>query len=306
MSTVLTAPQQSSAKKNIWDSTICMKVALHRPSSRKKVKRGEINTGETDEEWLHVSKDILDSSELNAITTADHSIRKWLVSAGLPGPFKGGFYMFAVGQIEAVEKKLAEFIDEREKLIDAFIEVYPQKVEEAKKNLATLWNPDDYPPVEEIRKSFGIDQQYVSFGVPDNLKSISKKKWDQENAKLKKKWEECGEEITLAMRQQLHVLTDKLAEVLSPKPDGTYPKLYDSTVEKMDEWIDMFKVRNVMDDGELDELCVKAKDLLAGTDLNSVRKGDALDRDKLAAKWKDLAGKVDGLVKDTVSRKIKL
>jgi len=49
--------------------------------------------------------------------------------------------------------------------------------------LRGLYNPTDYPPVHDATREFGFSWQYVSFGVPDQLKGILQLVWEQEREK---------------------------------------------------------------------------------------------------------------------------
>jgi hypothetical protein len=55
-------------------------------------------------------------------------------------------------------------------LVEVFLAAYPRLCQEAAGRLRTLHNPADYPPMEEVRSRFTLSWQYVSYGVPEQLR----------------------------------------------------------------------------------------------------------------------------------------
>src|SRR5882762_9771188 len=91
--------------------------------------------------------------------------------------------------------KLREFAARRKELIDAFLTAYPALCQEAAKRLRSLYNPADYPPLEYVAQQFTLIWQYISFGVPDQLREISTKIWHDEREKAAEMMAEAGREI---------------------------------------------------------------------------------------------------------------
>jgi hypothetical protein len=81
-----------------------------------------------------------------------------------------------------------------------FLAAYPSLCLDAAKRLRGLYNPADYPPVDEVAREFGFCWQYVSFGVPDQLKGISQEVWEQECEKAAQRMAEASCEIQHVLR----------------------------------------------------------------------------------------------------------
>ena len=79
--------------------------------------------------------------------------------------------------------KLRQFADQRQELVKAFLVAYPALCQDAAKRLRGLYNPADYPPGTDVEREFGFCWQYISFGVPDQLREISTKIWHDEREK---------------------------------------------------------------------------------------------------------------------------
>ena len=96
--------------------------------------------------------------------------------------------------------------------------------------LRGLYNPADYPPVDEVSREFGLSWQYVSFGVPDQLKGISQEVWEQERDKAAQRMAEASSEIQQVLRQSMADLVAHMAERLKDGVDGKPRKFKESTV----------------------------------------------------------------------------
>ncbi|MGB7590439.1 MAG: hypothetical protein WBO19_04275, partial [Terriglobia bacterium] len=66
--------------------------------------------------------------------------------------------------LPTVDERLHEFKDKRGELVESFLSAYPRLCQETAGRLRTLYNPADYPPVDEVRSRFTFSWQYVSYG----------------------------------------------------------------------------------------------------------------------------------------------
>ena len=161
--------------------TVCIKMRLSTMGNTRKVSTSQIEA-DADKDLLRVSKHLLDSAELKAIGRFDGEIRRFLYNICLP--FEIGIHLLPIAALETVEDRLRKFADDRQQtLVTAFLAVYPALCQDAAKRLRSLYNSADYPPGEEVTREFKLSWQYVSFGVPDQLKGISQEVWEQERDK---------------------------------------------------------------------------------------------------------------------------
>ena len=168
-----------------------------------------------------------------------------------------------------------------------------------------LYNPADYPPVDEVAREFGLSWQYVSFGVPDQLKGISQEVWEQERDKAAQRMAEASSEIQQVLRQSMADLVAHMAERLKDGADGKPLKFKQSTVSNLVEFLSNFSFRNVTDDRQLQDLVGRARDLLQGVAADDLRtSGDMRIRVRqgIAA----LAADLDGMLVKAGGRKMRL
>src|SRR5260370_17809718 len=176
---VIQEPGVDLAKK-----TVCIKMRLSTMGNTRKVSTSQIEA-DADKDLLRVSKHLLDSAELKAMGRLDGEIRRFLYNICLP--FEIGIHLLPIAALETVEDRLRKFAEDRQVLVTAFLSVYPSLCQDAAKRLRSLYNPADYPAVDEVAREFGLSWQYVSFGVPDQLKGISQEVWEQERDKAPKR-----------------------------------------------------------------------------------------------------------------------
>src|SRR5438132_4870040 len=107
---------------------------------------------------------------LTAVPLINYEIRRYLYDTCLP--FEAGIHLCPLALLEQMEGKLREFAVRRKDLIEAFLTAYPALCQDAAKRLRSLHNPGDYPLLEYVAQQFTFIWQYISFGVPDQLREI--------------------------------------------------------------------------------------------------------------------------------------
>src|SRR5205807_4743201 len=129
----------------------------------------------------------------------------------------------------------------------AFLSVYPGLSQDAAKRLRGLYNPADYPPADEVAREFGLSWQYVSFGVPEQLKGISQEVFEQEREKAAQRMAEASSEIQQVLRETMAKLVQHMADRLKESSDGKPLRFKETTVSNLVEFLANFQFRNVTD-----------------------------------------------------------
>jgi hypothetical protein len=281
--------------------TVFIKLHLGLLGNSRKVSSSQVEV-DADKALIRVSKNLLDSPELQAIRSLDGDIRRYLYDTCLP--FDVGIHLLPLGLIEAVDERLREFKAQRDELVDAFLLAYPRLCQEAAVRLRTLYNPTDYPPVEEVRGCFSLSWQYISYGVPEQLGEISARIFETEREKAAEAMSQACDEIQQVMRASLLEMVNHLRDRLADQPDGKPQRLRESTVQKLREFLTTFNLRNVVDDQELKEQVERAQALLEGVSTDELR-NMPLVRASVREGMANIAAQMDVLVNDRVSRKFR-
>lgn len=292
----ITDPGVDLAKK-----TVCIKVRLSTMGNTRKVSTSQIEA-DADKDLLRVSKHLLASAELKAIGRFDGEIRRFLYNICLP--FEIGIHLLPIAALETVECRLRQFAEDRKQLVTAFTKAYPSLCQDAAKRLRGLYNPADYPPVEDVEREFGFSWQYVSFGVPEQLKGISREVWEQEREKAAQRMAEASSEIQLVLRESMAKLVQHMTDRLKEGPDGKPLRFKESTVSNLVEFLANFEFRNVTDDQELQALASQARQLLQGVSADDLRTTTDL-RAKVQQGMAGIAAQLDTMLTRSGGRKFR-
>jgi hypothetical protein len=281
--------------------TVCVKVRLGRLGNSRKVSNSQVEV-DTDKSLIRVSKHLLDSRELRVIANFDGEIRRYLYDTCLP--FEAGIHLCPFGLLEQMEGKMREFADGRQELIQSFLTAYPGLCHEAAQRLRSLYNPGDYPPVDHVAQQFTFTWQYISFGVPDQLREISTKIWQDEREKAAQVMAEAGREIQQVLRSAMAELVKHMRDRLKDGPDGKPLRFKETTVSNLVDFLGTFDFRNVTDDAELKVLVDKARQALAGVSADDLRT-TADVRVRVQQGMADLAAELDTMIIKKPGRKFR-
>ena len=301
MATAVPILSVQSSDNELAKQTVFIKLHLGLLGNSRKVSSSRVEV-DADKALIRVSKTLLDSPELQAIRTLDGDIRHFLYDMCLP--FEVGIHLLPLCLVETVDERLHEFKDKRRVLVESFLGAYPRLCQEAAGRLRTLYNPADYPPVDEVRSHFTLSWQYVSYGVPEQLREISARFFEEEREKAVVAMSEACTEIPQVMRASLLELVCHLRDRLGDQQDGKPQRLRESTLQKLRDFLGTFDLRNVVDDQELKEQVDKARALLEGVNTDALRNMPlirAQGREGMA----ELAAHMDVLAGDRISRKFR-
>ena len=290
-----------SMGQDLAQRTVCVKVRLGRLGNSRKVSNSQVEV-DTDKSLIRVSKSLVDSKELRTIANFDGEIRRYLYDTCLP--FEAGIHLCPFALLERMEGKLRGFTGDRRNLVQAFLSAYPGLCQEAAQRLRSLYNPGDYPPVEHVAQQFTFTWQYISFGVPDQLREISTKIWQDEREKAAQVMAEAGQEIQQVLRAAMAELVKHMRDRLKDGPDGKPLRFKETTVSNLVEFLGTFDFRNVTDDGELKALVEKAREMLAGVSADELRTTAGV-RGRVQQGMADLAAELDTMIVKKPGRKFR-
>lgn len=285
----------------LLERAMCVSVNIARPGNSRKVPSGQVSI-DADLNRISVSKQLIDSETLRKIYGLDSDIRQWLYRRCLPFDLlKSGIYLIPIPMVDEAEKVMTDFAAQRKVLVEKFLGEYEVLKEEAKNCLRSTYKDSDYPPTERLRSLFSFEWDYVNFGTPEALGSVSKALYDREKAKAEVKMVEAAETVQQALRVAMAGMVDKMVEALSTKEDGKKKVFRDARIERMKEFLDMFRDRNLTDDAEMEVLVEKAKGILSGVDPKMLRSDDSI-RDSVRVRFEEIQTQLSSMVTDAPIR----
>ena len=255
-------------------NSVMLVLRLGRLGNRRKVSTSMVEV-DADPDAVHVGKELLESPELKAVTTEDNALRMWVYARSLPsyGTLRDGVYRLPLALVDQVDEELEAFRQRRQALIDKFLDRYPAMVNEAVDRLRSLYNPMDYPHLDQVAARFSFQYRYLAFGTPDML---SARLLARERSKAAAEVASEVEEIKLALRSSFAELVYHAADRLRVGPDGKKMVFRDSLVKKLEEFLTYFNQRNIVDDGELAGLVERARAVMHGLAPQELRDNDSL------------------------------
>ena len=146
---------------------------------------------------------------------------------------------------------------------------YDTMKSEAERRLGTLFNASDYP--QTLDGLFDLEVSYPTIEPPAYLVSLHPEVYQQEQARVRERFESAVELAEQAFATELQRLTAHLAERLTGLHDGQ-PKVFrDSAVENLREFFERFRRLNIRSSPELDILVEEAQQVITGIEPQQLR-----------------------------------
>ena len=256
-----------------------------------------------DRKMISVSKKLIDCREYRAISTLDGKVKAYVKSRCTSSLVRNGIFLLPLALINEVDKKMEEFKTKRVELVEEYGSVYSKRVAEALERLGPEGDPSDYPAWEAIFPMFTFDMQYLSLQAPTVLGNINEKIFEREQEKVAGQFRSAVEMSLQSLRVGMAELVGSLADQLAANPTGKKKSVRKVSVEKVVDFLRVFDARNLADDTALADLVKKAKGLLEGADMQSLRTDDAI-RDQVAKGFAEIKESLSTMIVEKPSRAI--
>lgn len=247
---------------------------------------------------VKLTKQLIAADEFDKISSYLGELRQWVYINTVPSFFKEGFQLTGIEGVEPIEKRMRKAQTELAVLVNDLCAVFPSKIEESKLALGDQFNGGDYPTAEELRQMFAISWNWVAFTVPEGLPAELRQ---VEQEKLERQFADAGEQIMIALRAGFQELISHATERLTVSPGDKPKKIYDSMIGNIQEFIDTFNQRNLMNDVELAQLVAKAREVLVGVTPQKLR-DYAQTKDKTQLAFAEIKGQLDKMITERPAR----
>lgn len=269
-------------------------------------------------ERLGLVKRLLVSPEYKAIQSYFADLRSnFIYARTVPSFFKEGFQLASLEAVAPIEERLKRAIglrpqisrdgnpvDELPQLVEKFLAAYPAQVEEARKRLEPFgqFRASDYPSTEFLRTAFSISWNWIAFSVPDQLPEELR---NAEQEKLNRQLTDAGEQITQALRASFQELIAHATEKLTTEPGEKKKVFRDSLIGNIQEFLDTFNSRNLMNDIELARLVGEAREILSkGINAQTLRDSQTT-REQVTKQFTKIKTELSAMITEQPGRKIR-
>lgn len=279
------------------NNVYCVSVNLRRLGIRKRVSSDSTSIQtDTDRDMLHVSKDVLQCPEYEAILSLDGKIRSTLRKKTAGNSYlRDGIYLVNSAMLDDLTSWLTGLNGERSGLVDRFLAAYERAKAEAESRLGKLYDATDYPPADRVRAAFSLSWQVFAFPSVDSLREVSAGVWQAEAAKIKTLWNEALEASRQLLRAELADLIDRLSERLQPGEDGKPKRLHATAITNLTEFLTKFSTREITNDTDLKDLIARMQKTLTGIDPEVLRKSDNM-REFIRLRMDEAKGQLDTMI----------
>jgi hypothetical protein len=255
-----------------------------------------------DRELLSASKLILDTKNpaYRAVAAVRSEASSYWRNVTLPFP-EAGIRLLPQNSLRLFAQTMQTY---RERLQEAARELssqYDQIKSEAQRRLGTLFNASDYP--QTLDGLFDLEWSVVPLEPPQYLVALNPEVFQQEQARVRERFENAVELAEQAFATELQRLTAHLAERLTGLHDGQ-PKVFrDSAVENLREFFERFRRLNIRSSPELDMLVEEAQQVITGIEPQQLRDSVRL-RQMVARDFEQIQASVGELLIDRPRRNI--
>lgn len=175
------------------------------------------------------------------------------------------------------------------KMVDNFIQQYPALVQTANNYLGTLFNPEDYPSVDEVRNKFGF--RLVFSPVPESG-DFRLQVAEQDLDDLRQQYESnFNDRLAEAMREpwdRLHKLLTGMSEKLTDVDgeDETKKRYHDTLITNAQSLCSMLTHLNITKDPKLEQARRDLELTMLGADIDAIKESPEVRKgmkDKLDA-----------------------
>lgn len=302
----------------IFRKAVCFTVTFRKFSNRRRGRVENVKSEETtelgakadkslDPKRFKITKKLIDSPQLDAISEYQRKLYEWICNRSNPSHFKEGIYLVKNDLVPAFESKLRAALEElHNTYVPALLEQYEAQIEQARIDLGSQFNASDYPRPQDLPARFGIEWNWIAFGVPENLPEELRK---AEADKIAAQFREAEVEIMTALRSGFCEILSHVTDRLTV-PAGEKPKTFRNTLfADLTTFIETFSARNLCDDKELGKMIEQAHKILAEVQGESAEaKADfireaSIMREKAGAQFASMRKAVDEMIANTPTRR---
>jgi len=232
----------------LFEHCVALRITLRKWGNSAKAPTEAVTLPEgTDGKRVRVGEKLIVCEQYDKLSRYLDDAKKWCLYRGMPSHFMEGVFVFRQDSVEEIDKHLRECSQNLKAVhIPAFIDAYPAAVENARQHLTgKFWNPKHYPEADAMWEAWGIDWEWVSFSVPENIPPAVR---EAEQLKAQAKWDDATDEIIMDLRQSVLDLLQHTVDRLTPGADGQRKRIDDSLVENAKSFFANFSFQNILDD----------------------------------------------------------
>lgn len=250
-------------------------------------------------DWVRATKNLINRQHLSEIYAKINAARSVIENAANPFPITGVHFLH-YDRVQEVNSALTNLRNDLDGLKKEFAKNLAAYIAEARLILEPdgLFNPSDYPV--EIENSFSISWRFFTLSIPTQLKDDIRQQESQNFGKL---MEETQRLAVQTLRNGFADIIKDLTDTLSGKADGEKKRMNQGKIDKVADFLATFQRKDLFGDKDLEELIVKANDLVDGLNFKDLRKDGDMSA-VLNAELNDIKIVLDSMVEPINKRSV--
>lgn len=162
-------------------------------------------------------------------------------------------------------------------LVEKLEKHYEDCKDMAKRSMGNLWNPDDYPTMDEMRSKYRFNLTFTPIAESGDFRlQVAQEELDELKHQYESSFNDRVQDVVKEARDRLHELISNTVEKLTddaPK-DGTEPKAkrYHSTlISNATELCEILRHLNITNDPELERARLNLARVMDGANIDHIR-----------------------------------
>ena len=193
----------------------------------------------------------------NIVGLARRRIKRYCLPFPVPA-----VHLLSKAAIDSLQPYLEEMKAGFDRLVAEFEENYPEAIMEAEANLGEHFQLWDYPV--EIKTRFSFDWRFMR--LPWSAGFVSPEVQDEEIQKYTDLMAEARTLAVAGLRKQFAVIVSHLVKELSPDGKGRIKAIKKDVFDRLLDFFDEFRQKNIFQDEELSQLVAEAQMAMSGLD----------------------------------------
>jgi hypothetical protein len=258
---------------------------------------------DADSQLISAGKRLIDTKHTayRAVTAIRTKIGETWRGLTLPFP-EPGVRLIKQEKLDEFAAMMADYKVELDDAVANLDRHYDELKHAAAERLGSLFNAADYP--ETLQGLFDVAVDFPSIEPPDYLMQLSPGLYQQEQERVRARFEEAVRLAEQGFLEEFARLVDHITERLSGTSDDGSPKVFrDSAVGNLGDFFARFRELNVRSNVQLDELVERAQQAVRGVAAQDLRDSQGL-RQRLATQLTQVQSALDGLLIDRPRRRI--
>ncbi len=302
---------QRKVDADLLTKAVMLNMTIHKWTNRCKTDADPVGRKKSEKaaDRLRTTMKMIESDALDAIVNRLNETKVWALARCMPSFMVRGIFLVKLEAVADFERKFAETRDWLlNEGIPALCRDYDRAKDQAREDFRQIanelgienpYNDLRYPDAREFYQRFGVDHNWISFGVPQSLPLEIRR---QEQAKIQEKFERAAEEIEAALREGFAEVVAHATERLTVKPGEQKKIIRDSLIDNFKEFCQTFRLRNLTNDVELQDLVDKAEAIMSDVRPETLREKPSARR-AVASQLNEIKAEIDKMIAEAPVRR---